>query len=87
MQFLPIVGIFPGAGALKENVDGSWEGDIDSGPVLFGISTSGTAFGIGCAKAARDGAFLSQMLFTAEFIGSSIDWNGEQALSACASGG
>lgn len=75
---LPSVGCFPGAAALKENFDGSWEGDVDSGPVIFGYSPSGTGFGIGCARAARDSAFLSQLLLTAEIVGCSIDWNGQR---------
>ncbi len=75
---LPPAGFFPGAGALKENRDGSWKGDIDSGPVLFGISTSGTGFGVGCARAAGDTEFLSQLLATAEIAGSSVDYNGQR---------
>jgi hypothetical protein len=78
MSFLPKIGSFPGLGALKENSDGSWIGDIDSGPVVFGASTSGTGFGIGCAKAAHDSEFLSEMLMTAEVVGSTIDWNGKR---------
>jgi hypothetical protein len=78
LWFLPKIAIFPGMAALKESADGSWDGDIDSGPVLFGASTSGTGFGIGCARAARDSEFLSQLLVTAEMVGSSIDWNGER---------
>jgi len=76
--FLPAVGRFPGAGALKENPDGAWKGDIDSGPVIFGFSPAGTGFGVGCTRAAGDRAFLSQMLVTAEIVGCSIDWNGQR---------
>jgi len=75
---IPELGKFVGASALKENSDGSWKGDIDSGPVLFGLSTSGTGFGIGCARAAKDSQFLSQLLLTAEIIGSSVESNGKR---------
>lgn len=78
VRILPQIAIFPGMAAIKENADGSWRGDIDSGPVIFGVSTSGTGFGIGCARAAKDSDFLSQLLVTAEGIGCSIDWNGER---------
>lgn len=47
-------------------------GDIDSGPVLFGGSTSGTAFIIGGAVWQNDYANLSELLKTAEFVGISI---------------
>src|SRR5262249_34590598 len=76
--FFPTVGPFPGAGALKENPDGSPKGDVDSGPIIFGISPAGTGFGVGCARAAQDGAFLSKLLVTAEMIGCTIDWNGRR---------
>ncbi len=76
--FLPALGCFPGAAALKENSDGSWEGDVDSGPVVFGYSPAGTGFGIGCARLAGDRTFLSQMLVTAEIVGCSVDWNGQR---------
>lgn len=47
-------------------------GDIDSGPVIFGGSTSGTAFIIGGAVWQNDYENLSELLKTAEFVGTTI---------------
>lgn len=60
----------------KEYGDGvSSSGDIDSGPVIFGISTSGTGFIIAGAKHYKDTVTYNGLLLTAEVVGSSVSWN------------
>jgi hypothetical protein len=46
--------------------------DIDAGPILFGLSPSGTAFGIGSATFFEDWNFRNKMLETAEIAGQTI---------------
>ena len=46
--------------------------DIDSGPVIFGLSTSGTGFGLAGAHRHQDVEVESGILRTAEFVGTSI---------------
>jgi len=53
-------------------------GDLDSGPVLFGFSPSGTGFSVGGASHAKDSALLTDLLFTSEVVGSSVEWNGKR---------
>jgi hypothetical protein len=50
-------------------------GDIDSGPVIFGVSTSGTGFIIAGAKNSKDTVTYNGLLLTAEVFGSSVSWN------------
>jgi hypothetical protein len=47
-------------------------GDVDSGPVLFELSTSGTGFAIAGARRAGDTRLLQQLLDTAELVGFSV---------------
>ncbi len=51
-------------------------GDIDSGPVIFGGSSSGTAFILGGAVHHNDSATIEGILFTAEFVGTTISSKG-----------
>ena len=51
--------------------------DVDAGPVIFGLSPSGTAFAIGCATRHGDRKFRKQLLRTAEIAGSTVTWNGK----------
>lgn len=63
-----------GAAALREylpNVRAS--GDIDSGPVIFGLSTSGSGFMLSSAKRNSDWALYSGLLTTAE--GAGFSWS------------
>lgn len=46
--------------------------DPDSGPVLFGLSPSGTAFAIGAATAMGDWTSRREMLLTAEALGGDV---------------
>lgn len=67
----------PGAGAIREYVRGRrGVGDVDSGPVLFGLSTSGTGFAVAGARMMHDEEFLDRLLRTAEVVGSS--WDSQQ---------
>ena len=57
--------------------------DIDSGPILFNLSPSGTAFAIGPATYFNDSDFRSHLLMTAEIGGSTIrGWNTNHYLLA-----
>ena len=47
-------------------------GDIDSGPVIFGLSTSGTGFGLATARLLDDSDMTSCLLKTAETVGSTV---------------
>ena len=51
--------------------------DIDAGPVLFGLSPTGTAFGIGPATYFGDTALRKKLLRTAELAGSTVTGNGK----------
>ena len=64
-------GLFTG---LREKIKGSKGGHyvIDSGPVLFGLSPSGTAFGIGGATFFGDDKTRTQFLRTGEWAGFSV---------------
>lgn len=58
----------------KENIYGSsWLGfDIDAGPIIFNLSPTGTAFGIGPATYFKDSLIRTGLLRTAEIAGSTI---------------
>lgn len=64
-------GLLPG---IREYHDRScWFGmDIDAGPIIFNLSPSGTAFAIGAATYFGDTDFRSNLLTTAEKVGSTI---------------
>lgn len=61
----------------KEYPDGSgFLGmDVDAGPIIFGLSPSGTAFGIGCATYFNDTHLRNDLLKTAEIAGHTIAWD------------
>jgi hypothetical protein len=61
----------------KEYPDGSgFLGmDVDAGPIIFGLSPSGTAFGIGCATYFNDTDLRNDLLKTAEIAGHTVLWN------------
>ena len=64
----------------KEYPDGSgFLGmDMDAGPIIFGLSPSGTAFGIGCATYFNDTDLRKHLLKTAEIAGHTVSWNGKR---------
>lgn len=49
-----------------------WAMDIDAGPIIFGLSPSGTAFGIGPVTYFGDTAIRKQFLRTAEMAGTTV---------------
>ena len=51
--------------------------DIDAGPIVFGLSPSGTGFAIGTATMCNDSKFRKQLLRTAEIAGSTVSYNGK----------
>ncbi len=53
-------------------------GDVDSGPVIFGLSPSATGFAIAGARHAGDAKLLSELLDTAELAGFSFQWQGKR---------
>lgn len=48
-------------------------GDVDSGPVIFGFSPSGTGFALAGARHARDGRLITSMLCSLEAAGTTVD--------------
>lgn len=70
-------GLLPG---LKEYHDRTpWLGmDIDAGPILFGLSPSGTAFTIGPATFFSDTDYRNQLLRTAETAGHTVSSGGKR---------
>jgi hypothetical protein len=65
--------LFWGITGIREWADGRWSlGDVDSGPVLLRLSPSGSGFSIAGAVLAEDARFLGELLFTAEFVGSTV---------------
>ena len=48
---------------------------MDAGPIIFGLSPSGTAFSIGCATYFDDTDLRKHLLKTAEIAGHSVWWN------------
>ena len=78
MQQSPLAGI-------REYYDRTcWLGmDIDSGPIIFNLSPSGTAFAIGAATYFGDTDFRNSLLKTGEIAGSTVrGWNTSHYLLA-----
>jgi hypothetical protein len=68
-----------GAQAIREYAPGhTGSGDIDSGPVVFGLSTSGTGFALAGAAQMEDRKVLRSLLLTAEAAGFSIQYAGKR---------
>ena len=51
--------------------------DIDAGPIVFGLSPSGTGFALGAATMCNDYKFRKQILRTAEIAGCTVSYNGK----------
>lgn len=63
-------GTFAGFGGVREYPDGvRGGGDIDSGPVILGVSVSGTAFGFAPLRALRDEGRFTALWRTAYLFG------------------
>lgn len=52
--------------------------DIDAGPIIGGLSPSGTAFATGVVTYFLDTDLRNKILFTAEIAGNTIHWNGQR---------
>ena len=74
----------PFTGIKEYNDRSCWLGmDIDSGPIIFNLSPSGTAFAIGPATYFEDTDFRKSLLKTAEIAGSTVSgWNTSHYLLA-----
>jgi hypothetical protein len=65
---------FLGFGGVREYAPGaSGDGDVDSGPVLFGVSVSATGFALAGARASGDRAFFTELYRTADLFGVPVD--------------
>ncbi len=63
-----------GFSALREYAPGhSGSGDVDSGPVVFGVSVGATGFGLASAKLHRDRALFEGLYRTAYLFGMPVD--------------
>ena len=51
--------------------------DIDAGPIIFGLSPSGTGFALGAATSLDDCGFRKKLLQTIETGGSTVRWLGQ----------
>lgn len=58
-----------GFSAIREYPDGAGHGDIDSGPVVLGVSVSATGFALASARLAHDEATFSGLHRTATLFG------------------
>lgn len=68
-----------GFGYINEYPDGqTGHGDVDSGPVIFGISPSATGFLIGAARASADRETYLRLYRTAHLMGTPTDWDGQR---------
>jgi hypothetical protein len=74
----------PFTGIKEYNDRSCWLGmDIDSGPIIFNLSPSGTAFAIGPATFFEDTDFRKSLLKTAEIAGNTVrGWNTNHYLLA-----
>jgi len=63
-----------GFGAIREYPAGSdgGAGDVDSGPVIFGLSTSGTAFALASARIHHDDALYRDLYSTLYLVGAPV---------------
>ena len=71
-QFVTTVGGLPGVREYALGADGA--GDVDSGPLLAGVSLSATVVTLGAALAWGDRALADPVLHAGEFLGLPITW-------------
>jgi hypothetical protein len=68
---------FLGFGGIREYPAGDvGSGDIDSGPLVFGISASASAFALSGARLYGDRSLLTELLRTASLVGMPIETEG-----------
>ena len=66
--------VLTGFGGVREYARGhEGGGDIDSGPVLFGVSVSATGFALAGARASGDRGLFTSLYRTAELFGVPVD--------------
>lgn len=71
--------LFPGVTGICEWPRGqNHAGDIDSGPLILGLSPSATGFAFAGARLAQDARFLSALSLTAELAGFSVQFRGRR---------
>lgn len=70
-------GIFPGMKEYQNRHLWFWL-DVDAGPIMFGLSPSGTAFATGAATYFRDKEAKADILRTTETAGFTYCWNGKR---------
>jgi hypothetical protein len=72
-------GSYIGFGFIREYPSGmSGRGDIDSGPVIFGVSLSATGFALATARCFADHDLFIQIYRTAHLIGAPVSIGGRQ---------
>jgi hypothetical protein len=72
----PIPGLL-GVREWRRGTEGS--GDVNSGPLLLGLSPAATGFTVALAHRAGDGATLQGLLDTAELAGFTVSWKGRRS--------
>lgn len=73
-QFVTTLGGIPGVREYPTGVTG--RGDVDSGPLLFGLSASATTVALGAALVHGDRALADPLLHTGEAAGLPLSWRG-----------
>ena len=71
-QFVTTVAGLPGVREYPLGTEGT--GDVDSGPLLAGVSLSASAVTLGAAFAQGDGALADPLLHTGEVLGLPVSW-------------
>lgn len=66
----------PGIREYPKGVSGS--GDVDSGPLIFGISTSASVVTIGAARIMGDAEAVARIVPAAEALAMPFSWNGKK---------
>jgi len=59
------------------------QGDIDSGPVVFGMSTSGTGFAVAGARRHGRAELVTGLLRSIEAVGSTVEFRGRRHYVVC----
>lgn len=73
------VGIYAGVPGVREYPHGEeGEADVDSGPLIFGVSLSASAVTLGAAQAHGDENLAGPLLNSAEAFGVPLEWGGEK---------
>jgi hypothetical protein len=63
---------FLGLGVIREYREGGGMGDVDSGPLVFGYSISGTGFALGAARRVGDRRWFARLWSTTRLFG--VPW-------------